>query len=140
MNEAGAVNYVQSGYAKQVAELVMSDPSDACLPVRPVIRIGESTAWTDALRLAIAFLKRHKITQAISTIRTECPEAPKATGYARTAEVDAAFSRILETADDLSEFTFDDHVAAFTEELDAQLSDADQYSPPSQKQPLKKRS
>jgi hypothetical protein len=115
----------------------MSDPSDALESVRPVIRVDESKPWVDALRLAIAFLKRHKLTQAISTIRTECPEAPKSTGYSRTSEVDAAFALVLAKAEDLSEFTFDDHVALFTDDMEAQLSDDD--SPLRPKSPLKKR-
>jgi hypothetical protein len=104
-----------------------------------VIRIGDSKAWVDALRLAIAFLKRYKMTDTVATLRMEAPNAPKQTGYGRASEVDAAFGDVLDVATALASFTIDDRVTTFAEELDAYLAEADQYSPHKQGSPKKKR-
>jgi hypothetical protein len=122
INAAGVVNILQLRYVKQVAEVLMADSSESLISLKPVIRIAISQAWTDALRLAIAFLKRYRLTQTLATVRTEYPEAPKTTGYGRVSEVDAAFADVLDTSDDLADLPFDEKVAAFTEELNENLA------------------
>jgi hypothetical protein len=136
---AGGVNHVQGGYYRHVAEFVMTEPAEFLESIKPVIRIGDSKAWVDALRLAIAFLKRYKMADTVATLRVEAPNAPKQTGYGRASEVDSAFGGLLDVATDLASFAFDDRVTTFAEELDSSVADADQDSQQKQESPKKKR-
>ena len=113
VTKAGGTNFIQSEYIKEVAKVAMGSDSPTLTSIHPNVRINETKGWKQALLLAVAFLKRHKMNQTIETMRTEWAETPKSTGYARASEVENTFSDLLALADDLKNVNFAERVEIF---------------------------
>jgi hypothetical protein len=114
---AGGTNFVQSEWVKQVAGVVQADESGTFLSIRSNVQIGEAQVWQQALRLAMAFLKRYKMSQTLATVKIEYPECPKSTGFSRASEVEAAFRNLSLVVGELAELPFEERVAQFEHEI-----------------------
>lgn len=108
---SGGVNYIQSCFLKEAAIEIANDtdhPNLSCLWAD--VKLFESKAWNQALFLVVAYLKRHKMTGTLETMRTEFDSTPKSTGFTKAKEVDDAFEDLLNMSKILSDVTFEHKV------------------------------
>lgn len=94
---AGGHNYIQARYGKEVCRAVLTCDSDKFDFLLPDVNSSEDKAWTVALKLSMAFLRRYKMDTTLTTIRMEQPAVPRHSGFSKASDVDATFARLLKT-------------------------------------------
>ena len=112
IKECGGVNYIQSQFLKEAAIEVSRDTGDhpnlTCLWAD--VKLFENKTWEQALFLVVAYLKRHRMTATLETMRTEFDSTPKSTGFTKAKEVDAAFDDLLNMSKILGNVSFEHKV------------------------------
>ena len=96
VEKVGGSNYIQASYFRYlcVATIGNQNPKLECL--QPNLSIDkDSSAWEQALKLCLAFLRRRKMDQTLSAIRHEYSDCPRSTGYSHAAEVDIKMDQLL---------------------------------------------
>lgn len=121
--KAGADNYIQAKYIREVGVVANESKSKTLAPYRTIPKVLENKAFTEAMMLVVAYLKRYKMNQTIEAMRTEYEKTPKTTGYSRASEVHAAFDDLLGIAEHLENVWFEQRVRTLEGEIQDTLPD-----------------
>lgn len=103
---AGGFNFLQTKFLLETCRDIHESDYPNLVALKDKPRIQTSKAWHKALCIALAYLKRHKMTETVETLKIEYPDAPKATGFQRGTELDLAMTEVLKTSDRLFNKTF----------------------------------
>ncbi|OHS96527.1 hypothetical protein TRFO_09916 [Tritrichomonas foetus] len=118
IEECGGINYIQSQYMLELTKEVVGNEKPVLANLQPVITIPEENeAWSKALCLAVAYIKRYKMTSTLSSMKAEYDQVPHKTGYSRASEVEASFKSVLDFAESLRSVTSEDKIKQFTKEV-----------------------
>lgn len=123
VTKAGAGNYIQAKYIREVGNVAAESKSTTLSVYRTTPKVLKNKAFSEALLLVVAYLKRYKMNQTIEAIRTEYMETPKTTGYARASEVQSAMDDLLEIARNLEDVQFEQRVRELEDDIQDTLPD-----------------
>lgn len=123
VTEAGGGNYIQAKYIREVGNVAVESQSKILAPYRTVPKVLENKAFTEALMLVVAYLKRYKMNQTIEAMRTEYQKTPKTTGYSRASEVHQAFDDLLGIAQHMENVWFEQRVRELEGDIQDTLPD-----------------
>lgn len=117
IGEAGGFNFLQTKFLLETCRDIHESNYPNLVALKDKPRIEKSKAWHKALCMCLAYLKRHKMTETVQTLKTEYPDAPKATGFQRGSELDMAMTDVLKTSDLLFNKTFQKRVDEIEDNL-----------------------
>ena len=123
VTKAGGGNYVQAKYIREVGNVAIESQSKTLAAYRTVPKVLENKAFTEAMMLVVAYLKRYKMNQTIEAMRAEYQKTPKTTGYSRASEVHGAFDSLLKIADHLENVRFEQRVRTLEDDIQDTLPD-----------------
>lgn len=133
IRECGGLNYIQSQYQLELAKAILSTPvsseEEETETLNPILRnlypqisiVENNEAWEKALCLAVAYIKRYKMSSTLAAMKIEFDKVPKSTGYSRASEVDCSFQSILDFSKSLKEVSVKDRVDQFAQIVNEQF-------------------
>ncbi|EAX97813.1 hypothetical protein TVAG_411750 [Trichomonas vaginalis G3] len=114
----GGNNLLYAEYLRMTADLAAESDATVFNHLEPDIKYTvNDKAFMEALKYCIAFLKSNKMVETLATMRTEYPELPNKTGYARRTEIERSWENMLETSHKLGQRKFEKTVKNFANEL-----------------------
>jgi hypothetical protein len=112
----GGANDTQARYIAGIAQAVLVDGRDIFTPLKPRIVDHDEQQWVKSICYCIAYLRKYKMEKTLQTIKAECQNLPKSTGFSRTSELGIFWQKLLKTSVRLGDKTFDEWVIEYKEQ------------------------
>lgn len=117
VEKAGGINYLYAEYIHKVLTHVTNSDETVVERLQPNVRVNmEDEAWRQAVCLTLAYLKRHKMEESIQTMRTEFPDTPAKSGFAKKSDLEGFFEEIGGTIQEIKSTAFEKRVKLFADE------------------------
>ena len=117
VKSSGGVNFLYAEYIHKILERVVNSDDTVVDRLQPNVRVNiREEAWRQAICVTLAYLKRFKMEESIATMRTEFPETPAKSGFAKKADLELFFSDIAGVISEMKDMKFDRRVKLFADE------------------------
>ena len=114
---SGGVNFLYAEYIHKVLQHVVNSDDTVVERLQPNVRVDlTQEAWRQALCVVLAYLKRFKMDESIQTMRTEFPETPAKSGFAKKADLELFFSDTADIITQIKSTSFEKRVKLFADE------------------------
>ena len=112
----GGSNDAQARYLSGIAQAVLLDDREIFTPLKPRIIDHDEQQWVKSICFCIAYLRKYKMDKTLQTIKAECQNLPKSTGFSKASELAAFWQKLLKTSVRLGDKTFDEWVIEYKEQ------------------------
>ena len=117
VQNSGGVNFLYAEYIHKVLQHVVNSDDTVVERFQPNVRVDmQQEAWRQAICVVLAYLKRFKMDESIQTMRTEFPDTPSKSGFAKKADLEMFFTDIADVISQVKSTSFERRVKLFADE------------------------
>lgn len=115
--EKGGLNDIQSRYIYEIAKAITGSKNNVFASLQPHVKRMDNVIWEKCLCFCFAYLRRYKMDKTIQTMKLECSELPKSTGFGKVSELDIFWLKLMKTSNALASKSFDEWVIEYRDAI-----------------------